>query len=153
MNQEIIPVEGKLSGDRQVRVYFQRKVVHDLMASLHDTLQDAMVEIAIAPRLYDNPGFFRTMSYGRVAGMKAADLNDYQIQVKKNYQDWCNTLMRYNSGMALSIARRISQEEQSVHEIRMAENISPKTVIRLLQYGLNEYSIIAGWGDVIGQRK
>lgn len=150
MNQEaeIVAVEGKVSGERRTRVFFQRKAVHDLMAQLNNTLQDAMVEIAIAPQLYDNPGSFRMMNYGRVSGMSAGDLTAYQLTVKKTYQDWCKRLTTY-SPTSLSIAKRVCQEEQSINQIRTGEYISEKTAVRLLQYALNEYSILAGWGNQI----
>lgn len=128
--------------------FFQRRAVASLMASLNDTLQDAAMEICLAPSVYMNPGKFRMMNYGRVSGMGPADLSAYMLDMKKKYEEWCRLLMA-RSPMALSICKRVCQEEHSLDVIRKDERISEKTALRLLQYGLNEYSIIAGWGDQI----
>lgn len=146
MIQEIIPVEGKLSGDRQVRVFFRKKVIHDMMEALPGPLQDAMVEIGIAKSLIDNPGFFRTMSYGKVAGKRCEDLTAWQIDVNDRYGEWRKQMYGY-SPIALSICTRVCQEEHSIDQIKQDERIGRDTAMKLLVYGLNEYSIIAGWGD------
>lgn len=145
---EIIAVEGKISGERKARVFFRRKVIHELMGDMPGPHQDAMVEIAIAKRLIDNPGFFRTMSYGRVSGMSADELSNWQIDVNKRYGEWRRQLYGY-SPIALSICTRVCQDEDSIDQIRNDEHIDWGTAYKLLHYGLNEYSIISGWGDQI----
>jgi|GEM_PF-4218575 len=144
--QAIIAVLGKLSRTRKTRVFFQRKVVHDLMASLYPAWQDAMVEIALAPGFDENPGFYRTMRYAYVSSMRLEDLNDYQLRIRKTYHEWRAQLYR-DSPVALTIATRICHYEDSVNAIAKSEHIHHTTVIRLLHYALNEYAILAGWGD------
>jgi len=143
---EIVAVQGRLSGERQTTVFFQKKAVYELMASLTGPMQDAMVEIAMAKNLIDNPGFYRTMGYGRVSGMKAEDLSAWAMDINKRYAEWRGVLWKY-SPMALTICCRVCQEEHSIDQIKTDERIGRDTANRLLRYGLNEYCVLAGWGD------
>lgn len=140
--------------------FFQRKAVANVMEQLSPTLQDAAIEICLAPQVYENPGKYRMMNYGRVSGMSPAEVTAYMLDVKKRYEDWRKRMasdkplkvsmsngkpMFVPAQKALSVCVLVCQEEKSVDAITKSSNMSHTTVIRLLQAGLSEYSIISGW--------
>lgn len=127
--------------------YFMRKVVRDTLAKTNDTLQDAAIEIAIGRTLYDNPGGFRMMSYGRIKGLSQEDLKAYQITIKKRYEAWHGALKDRNE--VILLVKEICQDEKSIDFVRKEFKISEKTAFQWLQEGLNEYALIAGWGNQI----
>lgn len=144
--------------------FFQRKAVAKIMAQLNPSLQDAAMEICLAPQVYENPGKYRAFGYGRVAGMSPAELSAYMLDVKQRYEEWMsrmNGLKPFKVFMASgkpmyvmpqvprSVCLRMCQMEESVDHVARSEKIGHMTTIRFLQAGLNEYSIIAGWGNQI----
>lgn len=158
---EIIHVKAS----RENVEFFQRKAVAKVMEQLNPILQDAAMEICLAPMVYENPGKVRMMTYGRVSGMPPAEFSAYILDVKRKYEDWRKRMssdkplritmangkpMFIVAAKALTVCLRVCQEEHSITSVRLDESISEKTAIRLLQHGLNEYSVIAGWGDQIG---
>lgn len=158
----IIPPPGNESAelilirsDRNRAGYFQRKVVANVVAKLSDRLQDAAVRIGNAPALYDARAKWRMMSYGQVFGAAAAgdpeaDLRR-TIDLIRLYESWRGRMFK-SGPMAMSICEHVCQQEESVYAVARRERMDSDTVIRFLQFGLNEYSILAGWGDQIAPR-
>lgn len=127
--------------------YFQRAVVRKVMNCLNNTLQDAAFEIAIAKTLYDGPGGYRLMSYGRVTGMGPQELSNYKITIKKRYEEWCRAMAKNPETLAITLA--FCQDEDSIDVIRKRHRISEHRATWRLICALNEYSIRAGWGSQI----
>ncbi len=140
--------------------FFQKKSVAKVMASLTPTQRDAAMEICLAPQVYQNPGKYRAFGYGRVAGMSPDELSAYMLDVKARYEEWrkrmasekpIRIIMKNGRPLfviaqkALNICLGICQEEKSVDALAKNENIGHETALKILQAGLNEYAIHAGW--------
>lgn len=142
-DKEIIAVERHVSGERKARAFLMRKGLASVMERLTNSQQDAMVEIALAPRFIETPNL-KTASYGSVAGMSPEDLSVWKMDVLKRYGEW-KKLMFLNSPITLSICQRVCQFEDPIENIRKEERIGYETAVKLLVYGLKEYTIISGW--------
>lgn len=125
--------------------FFRRAVVQKALSNLNNVLQDAAVEIGIAQHLYGGNVGYRVMNYGRVSGMGREDLSAYQIDMKKRYERW-HVAMKDNP-QTLEICKRFCQNEESVNSLKLDFGITERRVIIRLQYALNEYALIAGWGN------
>lgn len=145
-DKEVIGVYRKMTGERKARAFFMRKTTERLLKELNGTLQDAMVEIAQAKLLYGSQGNARSMNFGSVSGRPLEDLTAWQIDLKDRYEKWRKDMFGF-SPVALSICIRVCQDEDSLESIRKDERMSWHTANHLLKYGLNEYSITAGWGN------
>lgn len=159
MNEEItIPPEGNVFG-RIIRVeatrgnveYYQRAVVVNVLAKMNNTLQDCSVEIALAKAMFDLTGGYRTMGYGRVKGMTREDYSAYMMDVKRKYTEWNKSMQK--TPATLAIVKSFCQDEDSIDSIRKKHRISERRALWRLIWGLNEYSILAGWGNQIGEDK
>lgn len=134
--------------------YFQRKVIANLLSNLNNTLQDAAVHIGDAPQLYDAPGQYALMHFSRITeegrgggpAWTPEDLQNFIIKRKALYTAWRKDC----PPMPISVCERVCQQEISLRQIAFEERFRRSEALALLQYGLNRYAIVAGWGDQIG---
>lgn len=150
----IIPPRENVGGsivvqkqDQKHEGILRRKSTADLLKDLNNTLQDAVLEITMAPRIYEVPGY-RLMSYGRVSGMSPAEVSAWKLDLKKRYEAWRVHMMR-RSPLSLSICVRVCQDEEPISVIRKQERMGQGRAIAHLQDALNEYCLLSGWGNQI----
>lgn len=147
--KEVVEAYRKITGERKERAFFMRKSTKNLMDKLTSYMQDAMVHICLAKQFYESPAGYRSMNLmASGGGMSNEDLTNFQLHVKKNYEEWRGVLFQL-SPMGLSIAERVCQDEESLESIRKGERMSHGTAEKLLHFALNEYCHIAGWGEQI----
>lgn len=127
---------------------FQRRTVVRLLSLLNDTLQDAWSEIAKYPQIEGLEGRIKTAKLSPSGGGGYQELKQWELDLKARYEAW-NAHMYQYSIVARSVCKRVCQDGESPHAVRQAERMDERTVVKLLQYGLNEYSILSGWGDQI----
>lgn len=146
-------VTFRRTGRGRLEGVFMRKTTANLLARLNDKLQDAAVRIGEAPALFDAKARYIAMNYGAQAGYGGGECTHEQyLRMLKRiriYTEWHRRMVRC-SPMSLSACERVCQREDSLDQIRKDERIDWDTALKLLQYGLNEYAILAGWGDQIG---
>lgn len=128
--------------------FFMREVVHRVVQAMSGPLQDAAVEIGMSKKLQDNPGFYRMMKYDRISGMAPEELKAYQIDILARYGRWRDNLLK-ESPQTLNMVTSFCQEEESIDSLRKRFHISERKAKWRLIYGLNEYSVLAGWGNQI----
>lgn len=137
--------------DQKHTLIVRRKSTADIMKDLNNTLQDAWLEICLGPyALRADPIGFRTMRWRADGGggKTAADLSAYMVDVKKRYLAW----RRYMSArypLSMSICERVCHDGDTLRQIRRDECIGYNNAKHLLQFGLNEFSVLAGWGNQI----
>ena len=87
------------------------------------------------------------MSLTKSNGRGLEDWTHRQIDIKQRYDDWLIALK--SCPRTVGICKRFCQDEQSIDEIRKHYRISERRALWGLIWGLNEYSIRAGWGNQI----
>lgn len=138
-------IEGKRGSIR----YYRRAAIANVFDRLNHTLQDCAMEISKAKFIYDlqGAGRVRTMSLTKSNGRGLEDWTHSQIDIKQRYDDWLIALK--SCPRTVGICKRFCQDEQSIDEIRKHYRISERRALWGLIWGLNEYSIRAGWGNQI----
>ena len=134
---------------------FRRSYVVRTLAKFNETLQNAAIKINEGPKLYQAYARYGMFTYGNVYGRGPDDIPEFLIEKwareKQVYEAWHKRMLRYP--LAYSLALRFCQDETTIKALRRAENLTDTTVFALIQFALNQYAVIAGWGDQIEPRK
>lgn len=134
--------------------YFQRAATANVLEKMNNTLRDCAIEISEAKYIYALQGHrsVKTMQFihtGRGSG--SDEWSARQVDIKKRYDAW-HKILKGNI-RTIGICKRFCQDEESIDSIRKVYRISERRALWGLIWGLNEYSIISGWGNQIDPEK
>lgn len=129
--------------------YFQRACVREVLSKLNNQLQDAALEIAKARYMYDvqGAGRYQTVNLANARGYSGGEWGAYMLTILNRYDVWKKGMQK--NPQTLSITLNFCQHEISIDALRKFHRISERLTLKRLQWGLNEYAIIAGWGNQI----
>jgi hypothetical protein len=154
MNEGIIensiePVERKLIGDKKYKPYIMRRSEKILVEKLDEKQERAYYEIMGAPSLYDHQGYTKTTRYGFdtfiPSGYTPEEIEHMKASVKKRYDDWSRYLVNNGKDMEYSITCYISQQGQTITEIKNRVRKRYAWVEDKFHDGLNQYVLISKW--------
>ncbi len=169
-NQEerniIVPIEGKLTHERNARKFWMQKKDAEIESLLPGLLQDAAAEIEFCVR-YIAGELISTASlstYGIVTGGGNDELvMDRALRLLPDYYEW-KKLVSTKTPIAYRIVRHVIVEGDGLRRagekaglfnnvayggIPVRDSSIGNSAGRFLLHGLNEYAIQRGWGDVM----
>ncbi|NOG73758.1 GIY-YIG nuclease family protein [Roseicella sp. DB1501] len=151
-----VPVLRKVTGERQASAFMMRQVNAEIERLLPNQMQDACVEIEFSFRYLagELASVSNMRAYGGVSGASLRDaVEDRAMKLVPRYTTWSSRL-KSDAPLALKVVNAVVLEGIGLRQAAVRARLSDhKLAGRHLLFGLNEYCIHAGWGDVIGEYK
>lgn len=126
--------------------------LQDELRAVSPRLDDAWNEIGAAPAALKADAIgFRAMNWGRVGGMSGEELSAYMIDVKARYLKW-TAHMTKSAQLSMFICQRVCQDAEALRKVRDDMGMGYERARGMLFHGLNQYSILAKWGDHLKEK-
>ncbi len=145
--QDLVPVERKLYGEKKYTVHMQRKNQAKIDKCLTPSMQDARHEIERAFRIIAGQQLGVTdHSLNKVRGEGGSDNGAWQMDQIKKFDDWKKECARLEYAVTLDFV----VFDLSAREVAFQRGFGcHKTALSWLRKGLNVYCVLQGWGEQI----
>ena len=144
--KEIVPVEGRLTSERQSRIFMMRRSEKRIYDNLTNSMRDAWMEIESSFRYLTGGMGYGIHDINHVKGLPQEE-QEYIVELVKKYREWAKECPDKWRGIVVDM----TVFNFSIDEISWQRALDKKTVLSRFRQGLNVYCIAQGWGDQIDQ--
>lgn len=144
MNNDIVPIERKLTSERKARIWMMRKPVAQMIEALENYQLDAMYEIQCAANILAGCQMGpKDYSLEKIrSSFTASDTHAvWQMGIIKSYDDWKKEVCNKTYNITWDTCVYCT----SAGEAAERNFCSKTTAMKYLRKGLDEYGRIQGW--------